>query len=100
MNRILLEDLHQHFEQIEKPMPAERHFLCDLTAGLSYFPISHLSRADLTNIGYESSHVDDCDMIKIAKRMHECFIGHPLYRESLEQICKGMEIPKSRKKKP
>lgn len=94
MNRKLIEDLHQYFEQKTKPTSDENYLLTRLTGELPYFPISHICRADLEGKGFDISDVTDSVMSKLADKL-----GND-YREQLFWISmgiiaeEGLEIPR------
>lgn len=95
MSRKLIEDLHQHFEQIENPTNTEQHFLRELTEAIEYFPIIRLHRDDLISRGFNGEEVDDCDMITIAEKLKTDYCEQ-LHWQSLDIIATDMEVPKIR----
>ena len=69
MNRELIEDLHQYFEQKTKPTSDENYLLTRLTGELPYFPISSVCRDDLESKGFDVSDVTDSQMKKLAAKL-------------------------------
>lgn len=94
MNRTLVENLHQHFEQMENPTNGEKHFLRELTGELPYFQITAISRDDLAQRGFDVSNVDDEDMRQLARKMESDYLEQ-LFWLSMEIIAaEGLDIPK------
>ena len=94
MNRELLEDLHQYFEQKENKTGAETSFLIQLTGELPYFQVTAPSREDLERYGFDTTDVDDEDMREIARRLESDYCEQ-LYWLSLDIIAQqGLDIPK------
>lgn len=69
MNRELIEDLHQYFEQKTKPTSDENYLLARLTGELPYFPISSVCRDDLESKGFDVSDVTDSQMSELAGKL-------------------------------
>lgn len=69
MNRELIEDLHQYFEQKAKPTSDESYLLTRLTGELPYFPISSVCRDDLEGKGFDVSDVTDSQMKELATKL-------------------------------
>lgn len=94
MNRELLEDLHQYFEQKENKTGAETNFLTELTRELPYFQVTVTSREDLERYGFDTTDVDDEDMRELARRLESDYCEQ-LYWLSLDIIAQqGLDIPK------
>lgn len=94
MNRELLENLHQYFEQKENKTGAETSFLIQLTGELPYFQVTATSREDLERYGFDTTDVDDEDMREIARRLESDYCEQ-LYWLSLDIIAQqGLDIPK------
>lgn len=71
--RELIEDLHIFFEQKEDKNNEEELLLSRLKGELPYFPITYLSRDDLTSRGFKGEEVDDCTMKEIASKMGNAY---------------------------
>ena len=71
--RELIEDLHIYFEQKEEKDHEEELLLSRLKGELPYFPITFLSRDDLTSRGFKGEDVDDCTMKEIASKMGSAY---------------------------
>jgi len=94
MNRNLLEDLHQYFEQKENKNEEEYRFLNELIGELPYFDITAVSREDLESKGFDTSNIDDSDMETLARKMGDDYCEQ-LYWTSMEIIAEDyLEIPK------
>lgn len=94
MNRELLEDLHQYFEQKENKTGAEMSFLTELTGELPYFQATATSREDLERYGFDTTDVDDEDMRELARKLESDYCEQ-LYWLSLDIIAQqGLDIPK------
>lgn len=94
MNRKLLEDLHQYFEQKDNKTGAETSFLNRLAEELPYFQVTATSRDDLQRQGFDITDVDDEDMRELAKRLESDYCEQ-LYWISLDIIAQqGLDIPK------
>lgn len=94
MNRELIEDLHQYFEQKENKTGEEISFLNQLTAELPYFRISSVHRDDLARQGFDVSDVDDEDMRMLARKLEDDYCEQ-LFWLSMEIIAdQGLEIPR------
>ncbi|MEG0456381.1 MAG: hypothetical protein RR559_13770 [Bacteroides sp.] len=94
MNRELIEDLHQYFEQKENRASDEVNLLNRLTEELPYFQITAIHRDDLAQRGFDVSDVDDEDMRELARKMGDDYCEQ-LFWESMEVIAADRyEIPK------
>lgn len=94
MNRKLIEDLHQYFEQKENRNGFENCILSELTGELSNFQIIALSRDDLKAIGFDAEETPDVDMITLASKMNDDYCTQ-LYWESLKSIAQECcDIPR------
>lgn len=94
MNRELIEDLHQYFEQKTKPTSDENYLLTRLTGELPYFPISHICRDDLEGKGFDISDVTDSVMSKLADKLGNDYCEQ-LFWISMGIIAEeGLEIPR------
>lgn len=94
MNRELIEDLHQYFEQKNDRTGEEINFFNRLTEELPYFQITAINRDDLAQRGFDVSKVDDADMRELARKMESDYCTQ-LFWESMEIIAaEGLEIPK------
>lgn len=94
MNRKLTEDLHQYFSQKENLTPDENYLLLKLIGELPYFQITCVSREDLENKGFDTSHVDDTEMDTLASKMSDDYCTQ-LFWESMDSIAEDyVEIPK------
>ena len=94
MERTLIEDLHQYFEQKENKTGEEISFLNQLTAGLPYFKISSIHRDDLARQGFDVSDVTDEDMRELARKLENDYCEQ-LFWESMDIIAdQGLEIPR------
>ena len=95
MNRKLIEDLHQYFEQMDNKNGSEVDFLNRVIEELPYFQIAVISRDDLAQIGFDGEKVDDCDMTELAQKVGNSYT-EMLCRESLKTLAVDMGIPKIR----
>ena len=94
MNRELIEDLHQYFEQKENRTGEEVNFLNRLKDELPYFKVTAVSREDLQREGFNVTNVDDSDMTEIARKLADDYCEQ-LFWLSLEIIAdQGFDIPK------
>lgn len=94
MNRGLVEDLHQYFEQKENKNGAEVSFLNQLTEELPYFRISSVHRDDLARRGFDVSNVTDEDMKELARKLEDDYCEQ-LFWESMVIIAdQGLEVPR------
>ena len=94
MDRKLIEDLHQYFEQKENRTGDEVHFLNELTSELPYFQISSVSREDLEGKGFNIENVTDEDMRQLARKLGDDYCNQ-LFWESMEIIAEqGIYIPR------
>lgn len=94
MNRELLEDLHQYFEQKKDKTGEEINFLNRLTEELPYFKITSIHRDDLAQRGFDVSKVTDEDMRQLAEKLADDYCEQ-LFWESMEIIAEdGLEIPR------
>jgi hypothetical protein len=94
MDRRLLVRLHDHFSNIENPSDEEKSLLVQLTGELPYFPVTHLSREDLTSQGFDVSKVSDAEMEQLACKMGDSYCDNG-YWDSLEVFASVMlNIPK------
>lgn len=94
MNRELIEDLHQYFEQKENKTGEEINFLNRLTEELPYFKVTSVHRDDLALRGFDVSKVTDEDMRELASKMGDDYCEQ-LFWDSMEIIAEqGFEIPK------
>ena len=94
MNRELLENLHQYFEQKENKTGAETSFLIQLTGELPYFKVTSVHRDDLALRGFDVSNVDDEDMRELARKMGDDYCEQ-LFWSSMEIIAQDrFDIPK------
>lgn len=94
MNRNLLEDLYQYFEQKENKNEEEYRFLNKLIGELPYFDITTVSRENLESEGFDISNIDDSDMETLARKMGDDY-GEQLYLTSMKIIAEDyLEIPK------
>lgn len=94
MNRKLLEDLHQYFEQKDNKTGAETNFLSRLTGELPYFQVTAVSREDLERRGFDITDVDDEDMRQLARKMESDYCEQ-LFWISLDILAlQGLDIPK------
>lgn len=73
MERNLLENLHQYFEQKENKTHDEEMLFMQLEGRLPYFPITHVSRDDLEGQGFDTTDTDDCTMERIASKMGDAY---------------------------
>jgi hypothetical protein len=93
MRRELLECLHRYFSKIEKPTEEEKSILTQLTERLEFFPITHISRDDLSSKGFDVSAVSDADMVSLAGKMSSDYLEQ-LFWGSMEIIAAdGVGIP-------
>lgn len=94
MNKELIEDLHQYFEQKTEPTSNENYLLTRLTGELPYFPISSVSRDDLESKGFDISNVTDSEMSELADKLGDDYCEQ-LFWSSMEIIAEDlMEIPR------
>lgn len=94
MERHIIEDLHQYFEQKENKNGAEIDFYNRLSEELPYFQITAISRDDLAQRGFDVSEVDDEDMRELARKMESDYCEQ-LYWESMVIIAEqGLELPR------
>ena len=94
MNRKLIENLHQYFEQKVNKNEEEHRFLNELIGELPYFNVTSVSREDLESKGFNTSNIDDSDMETLARKMGDDYCEQ-LYWTSMEIIAEDyLEIPK------
>lgn len=94
MNRELIEDLHQYFEQKTKPTSDENYLLTRLTGELPYFPVSSVCREDLESKGFDVSDVTDSQMKELAAKLDDGY-REQLFWTSMETIAEDrLEIPR------
>lgn len=94
MDRELLEDLHQYFDEKKDITLDERLILCKLKGELPKFQMMSISRENLTALGFKTEDVDDCDMKTLASKLADDYCEQ-MFDISLEIIAEeGMEIPK------
>lgn len=94
MERTLIEDLHQYFEQKENKTGEEISFLNQLTAELPYFYISSIHRDDLARQGFDVSNVDDEEMRQLAEKLSDDYCEQ-LFWDSMEIIAsQSLDIPR------
>lgn len=94
MERQLIEDLHQYFEQKENPTPDENHLLVSLTDELPHFPILSLSREDLESRGFDVSEVTDSEMVELAKKLNDDSCEQLLWRSMTIIAEDDLKIPR------
>jgi ribosomal protein L37AE/L43A len=86
MNRRLLEELHEYFENIgNERLEKEEYFYRQLTQELPYYSISRVSRDNLDASGFDVSYVTDELLEEIADKMSDDY-SEQLYSGSLEVI--------------
>lgn len=85
MNRELIEDLHQYFEQKTEPTSDENYLLTRLIGELPYFPISSVCRNDLESKGFDISNVTDSEMSELADKLGDDYCEQ-LFWSSMEII--------------
>lgn len=94
MNRELIEDLHQYFEQKTKPTSDENYLLTRLIGKLPYFPISSVCRDDLERKGFDVSDVTDSQMKELAAKLGDDYCEQ-LFWTSVEIIAEDrLGIPR------
>lgn len=94
MNRELIEDLHQYFEQKTKPTSDENYLLARLTGELPYFPVSSVCRDDLESKGFDVSDVTDSQMSELAAKLGDDYCEQ-LFWTSMEIIAEDrLKIPR------
>lgn len=96
MDRNLIEDLHQYFEQkdVQKRTGEEVYFLNQLKEQLPYFKVTSVHRDDLKHRGFDVTDVADADMKELASRLQDDYCNQ-LFWESLEIIAEqGLDIPR------
>lgn len=94
MNRELIEDLHQYFEQKTKPTSDENYLLTKLTGELPYFPISSVCRNDLESKGFDISDVADSQIKELAAKLGDDYCEQ-LFGPSMEIIAEDrLGIPR------
>lgn len=94
MNRELIEDLHQYFEQKENRTGEEVNFLNSLKDELPYFKITSIHRDDLAQRGFDVVNVTDEQMRELASKLSDDYCEQ-LFWESMVIIAyQGLEIPR------
>ncbi len=73
MERDLLENLNQYFEQKENRTNEEELLYMQIQGRLPYFPVTHVSRDDLQGRGFDVTDVDDYTMERIAGKMGSAY---------------------------
>jgi hypothetical protein len=58
-----------------------------------FFPITSLHRSDLEGLGYNTSHLDDFTMTRLAEKMADAYCANGFWID-LPIIADAMEIPK------
>ena len=93
MHRQLLKDMHHYLCSIQKKSEEELSLIQRIEADLNYFPITHIHRDDLKSKGFDTSKVDDDDMVELASKLSNDYLEQ-LFWESLEIIAE--DIPKAK----
>lgn len=91
MNKELIEDLHQYFEQKTNTTTEEEYLLARVKGELPYFPISSICRGDLENKGFDVSGVTDSQMKELADKLGNCY-HEQLFWISMEIIAEDLGI--------
>ena len=85
MQRELLNEICHYFSSIQNKCKEEVRLLKMAEGYLNYFPITYVHRDDLKSKGFDVSEVSDADMIKLADKLSNDYLGQ-LFWESLQII--------------